>query len=49
MAGKKKDYSVKKQAMAGPYKKLTPFEKALIKANGDVTKIPGFKYGKRTK
>jgi hypothetical protein len=29
-------------------RKLTAFEKALIKAKGDVTKIPGFQYGKGT-
>lgn len=31
-----------------PTRTLTPFEKALIKANGDITKIPGWKGGKGT-
>lgn len=29
-------------------RELTPFEKALIKAKGDVTKIPGWQGGKGT-
>lgn len=29
-------------------RQLTPFEKALIKAKGDVTKIPGWQGGKGT-
>ena len=29
-------------------RQLTPFEKALIKAKGDITKIPGWQGGKGT-